>query len=125
MSWEELYPICREQAYYAVLRYDSRRADKLQELISMSFLKYQRDLAAGKEIRPQEYKCFISQRIKELDFRSICPKGTGGTSSLDPLSYGNRRTTAPIAELIHATATTVKQVIRQLQELFVEYFVCA
>lgn len=35
MSFEELYPVVKEQAYYAVLRYEEpeRRKDKIQELI--------------------------------------------------------------------------------------------
>ena len=32
MSWEELYPIVCDQAYYAVLRYDPRRKDKIRSL---------------------------------------------------------------------------------------------
>jgi hypothetical protein len=181
MSWEELYPVVREQAYYAVLRYDPRRADKMQELICQSFEKYQRDIAAGKEIKKQNYKCFVSQRAKSVDERSFAKKGLGGTSTIDVLCFLRRRPDSPtpvvqfdewmtasvrnkqlvddalafnvdykdwveqltslqkrvlsclvegyrasqIAELIHTTAGTVKQVIRQLQELFVEYFVCA
>lgn len=183
MTWNELEPICRDQAYYAVLRYDPRRADKLQELVCQCFEKYQRDFAAGRPIRKQDYKCFVTQRAKQVDTRSVCKKGMGGTSTIDVLSFYRRRPDSPtpvvqfdewmacrspirskqtvednlafgidyndwfekldtlqkrvlsclvegyrasqIAELIHATAGTVKQVIRQLQELFVEYFVCA
>ena len=33
MTWNELYPVVKEQADYAVLRYDERRQDKLQELV--------------------------------------------------------------------------------------------
>ena len=91
MSWEELYPIVREQAYYAVLRYDPRRKDKIQELICQSYEKFIRDKAEGKEIKKQGYKCFVTQRAKEVDKRSICKKGYGGTSTLDALSFYRRR----------------------------------
>jgi hypothetical protein len=91
MSWEELYPIVQEQAYYAVLRYDPRRKDKIQELICQSFEKYQKDIAAGKEIKKQNYKYFVTQRAKEVDYRSVCKKGFGGTSTLDALSFYRRR----------------------------------
>lgn len=91
MSWEELYPIVQEQAKYAVLRYDPRRKDKIQELICQSFEKYQKDIAADKEIEKQNYKCFVTQRAKEVDKRSICKKGYGGTSTLDALSFYRRR----------------------------------
>ena len=91
MSWEELYPIVKQQAYYAVLRYDPRRKDKIQELICQSYEKFIRDKAEGKEIKKQSYKCFVSQRAKEVDKRSICKKGLGGTSTLDALSFYRRR----------------------------------
>ncbi len=91
MSWEELYPVVREQAYYAVLRYDPRRKDKIQELICQSYEKFTRDKAAGKEIKRQHYKCFVTQRAKEVDCRSICKKGFGGTSTTDVLSFYRRR----------------------------------
>lgn len=91
MSWDELYPIVAEQAYYAVMRYDSRRKDKIQELLSQSYEKYQNDLNKGKEIKKQEYKCFVTQRAKEVDQRSICKKGYGGTSTIDALSFYRRR----------------------------------
>ena len=91
MSWEELYPIVTEQAYYAVMRYDSRRKDKIQELLSQSYEKYQNDLNKGKEIKKQEYKCFVTQKAKEVDERSICKKGYGGTSTIDVLSFYRKR----------------------------------
>ena len=91
MSWEELYPIVQEQAYYAVLRYDPRRKDKIQELVCQSYEKYIRDKAADKEIKKQNYKYFITQRAKEVDTRSICKKGYGGTSIIDALSFYRRR----------------------------------
>ena len=50
-----------------------------------------RDIAADKEIKKQEYKCFITQRAKQVDQRSICKKGYGGTSTLDALSFYRRR----------------------------------
>jgi len=91
LSWEELYPVVREQAYYAVLRYDPRRKDKIQELVCQSYEKFTRDKAAGKEVKKQDYKCFVTQRAKEVDCRSICKKGYGGTSTTDVLSFYRRR----------------------------------
>jgi len=91
LSWEELYPIVADQAYWAVMRYDSRRKDKVQELVCQSYEKFVRDTAADKEIKKQEYKCFITQRAKEVDKRSICKDGYGGTSTLDALSFYRRR----------------------------------
>ena len=91
MSWEELYPIVADQAYWAVMRYDPRRKDKVQELVCQSHEKFIRDTTADKEIKKQEYKCFITQRAKEVDQRSICKKGYGGTSILDVLSFYRRR----------------------------------
>lgn len=93
MSWEELFPVVKTQAYYAVLRYEEpeRRKDKIQELVCQSYEKYQNDLNRGKEIKKQDYKCFITQRAKEVDQRSFCKKGYGGTSTIDPLSFYRRR----------------------------------
>jgi hypothetical protein len=93
MTWQELYPIVKEQAYFAILRYEepNRRKDKIQELICQSYEKYQRDIAAGKEIKKQDYKCFVTQRAKEIDKRSICKRGYGGTSTRDVLSFYRRR----------------------------------
>ncbi len=178
MSWEELYPVVREQAYYAVLRYDPRRKDKIQELVCQSYEKFIRDNAADKEIKKQDYKCFVTQRAKEVDKRSICKKGYGGTSTLDALSFYRRRpdvdteiveyddwvTSKPrgkeavenqltfsidfkdwqrtltseektilshlmqgykaskIAEILQLTYHTVRQIIKQLKERFLDYF---
>lgn len=93
MSFEELYPVVKEQAYYAVLRYEEpeRRKDKIQELVCQSYEKFTRDVAAGKQITKQNYKCFVTQRAKEVDKRSICTKGYGGTSIMDALSFYRRR----------------------------------
>jgi len=178
LSWEELYPIVAEQAYYAVMRYDPRRRDKIQELVSQSYEKYQNDLNRGKEIKKQEYKCFITQRAKQVDIRSICKKGYGGTSTIDVLSFYRRRpdvnteiveydewmTSKPwnkesveeqfsfnvdfkdwqqtlttqektilshliqgykakqIAEILQLAYQTIRQIINQLKEKFLEYF---
>jgi hypothetical protein len=81
----------KEQAYYAVLRYDPRRKDKIQELVCQSYEKFIRDKAADKEIEKQDYKCFVTQRAKEVDTRSVCKKGYGGTSTIDGLSFYRRR----------------------------------
>lgn len=93
MSWEELYPVVKTQAYFAVLRYEEkeRRKDKIQELVCQSYEKYKNDSLKGKEIKVQEYKCFITQRAKEVDKRSICKDGYGGTSTIDVLSFWRRR----------------------------------
>jgi len=93
MSWEELYPVVKTQAYFAVLRYEEpeRRKDKIQELVCQSYEKYKNDSLKGKEIKKQEYKCFITQRAKEVDKRSICKDGYGGTSTIDVLSFWRRR----------------------------------
>jgi hypothetical protein len=98
MSFEELYPIVKEQAYYAVLRYEEpeRRKDKIQELVCQSYEKFTRDVARGKEIKKQDYKCFVTQRAKEVDKRSICKQGYGGNSISDVLSFYRRRTDAEI-----------------------------
>ncbi|MCW8802909.1 MAG: LuxR C-terminal-related transcriptional regulator [Ignavibacteriaceae bacterium] len=178
MSWEELYPVVREQAYYAVLRYDPRRKDKIQELVCQSYEKFTRDEAAGKEVKKQDYKCFVTQRAKEVDQRSFCKKGYGGTSTIDVLSFYRRRpdietevvefdewmtskswrkdaieeqmsfnvdfknwqktlTTQEhtilthliqgyrakdIAEILHLTYQTIRQIIKHLKEMFLEYF---
>ena len=91
MSWEELYPVVKEQAYFAVLRYDNRRKDKIQELIAQSYEKYLRDSLKQKEITKQDYKCFVTQRAKQVDVRSVCKKGLGGTSIIDALSFYRQR----------------------------------
>lgn len=97
MTWEELYPIIKTQAKFAVLRYEEpeRRKDKIQELICQSFEKYQRDLYAGREIKMQDYKCFVTQRAKEVDTRSFVKGGGGGTSTMDPLGFFRRRPDSP------------------------------
>jgi hypothetical protein len=91
MDWGELYPIVASQAYYSVLRYDPRRRDKVQELVCQSYEKYQNDVSKGKEIKKQEYKCFVNQRAKEVDKRSFVKKGFGGTSTTDALSFYRHR----------------------------------
>ncbi len=47
-----------------------------------SYEKYLHDVAAGKEIKKQNYKCFVTQRAKEVDTRSFCKKGYGGNPAL-------------------------------------------
>ena len=91
MSFEELLPVVQTQAHYAVLRYDSRRQDKIQELLAQSFEKFQRDKAAAKEITAQKYKHFVTKRSRELDFRSVVKKGYGGDSKIDALGFYQRR----------------------------------
>lgn len=99
MNWTELYPIVKEQAYYAVMRYDPRRADKLQELICQAYQLFKSNVDKGKPINKNHFKQFITKRSREVDFRSIYPKGTGWTTALDPLSFVNRRSTSPITLL--------------------------
>jgi len=91
MSWEELYPTVSDQAYWSVMRYDPRRKDKIQELVCQSYEKYQNDVHNGREIKKQTFKCFVTQRAKEVDKRSICKDGYGGTSTIDVLSFWRRR----------------------------------
>jgi hypothetical protein len=178
MSWDELYPIVKEQAYYAVLRYDPRRKDKIQELVCQSYEKFIRDNAADKIIKKQDYKSFVTKRSKEVDFRSFCKKGYGGTSTIDVLSFYRRRPdvdtevvefdewmnskpkgkeaveeqlsfnvdfknwqqtltkeeksilahlmqgykASKIAEILQLSYHTVKQIIKQLKEAFLDYF---
>ncbi len=112
MNWEELYPIVKEQAYWAVLRYEEpqRRKDKIQELICQSYEKYLRDNAAGKEIKKQSYKYFVTSRAKSVDTRSFCKKGYGGTSTIDVLGYYRRRpdSPTPVIELDEWMTANVK-----------------
>jgi len=100
MSFEELYPVIKEQAYYAVLRYEEpeRRKDKIQELVCQSYEKFTRDVARGKEIKKQDYKCFVTQRAKEVDQRSFCKDVLGGNSIRDVMSFYRRRTDAAIVQ---------------------------
>jgi hypothetical protein len=93
MSWEELYPVVKTQAYFAVLRYEEpeRRKDKIQELVCQAYEKYQNDFLKGKEIKKQDYKYFVTSRAKQVDVRSICKQGYGGTSTTDALSFYRRR----------------------------------
>lgn len=182
MTWEELYPIVKEQSYYAVLRYEEpeRRKDKIQELVCQAYELYKSYIERGKPIKKQDFKCFVTQRAKQVDTRSVCKKGMGGTSTIDVLSFYRRRPdsttqvwkfddwmtfnprtknvddvlafnidfqdwiaqlnslqkqilnyliqgykTSKIAEMIRSTSGKVKQIINQLQELFVGYFVYA
>jgi transposase len=93
LSWDELYPVIKTQAYFAVLRYEEpeRRRDKIQELVCQSYEKFQNDVLKGKEITKQGFKYFVTSRAKQVDQRSICKKGYGGTSTLDALSFYRRR----------------------------------
>jgi len=88
-----LYPVIKTKTYYAILRYEepNRRKDKIQGLVCQSYEKYQNDISKGKKIIKQEYKCFITQRVKQVDVRSICKKGYEGTSKIDALSFYRRR----------------------------------
>ena len=94
MCWEELYPVIKTQAYFAVLRYEEpeRRKDKIQELVCQSYEKYKNDSLKGKEIKKQDYKYFITSRAKQVDVESICKKGYGGTSTLDALIILQKKT---------------------------------
>ncbi len=127
MSWEELYPIVKDQAYFAILRYEEpeRRRDKIQELICQSYEKFQRDTSSGKEVKKQDYKCFITQRAKEVDTRSFCKKGYGGSSTIDALSFYRRRpdSPTPVVEFddwMNITAKT-KQSIEANLDFAVDY----
>ena len=91
MSFEEMYPALRTQAYFAVMRYDPLRKDKMQELISMAYVKYKKDIESCREPNLNIYKAFISKRSREIDFRSVCLKGKGGNSTSDAFSPYRRR----------------------------------
>ena len=93
MTWNELYPAVTEQAKFGVLRYEElvQRKDKMQGLVCQAFEKYQRDVASGHNVKKQSYKCFVTQRAKEVDKRSFCKNGYGGTSQKDVLGYFLRR----------------------------------
>jgi len=39
----------------------------------------------------QKFKRFVTQRAKQVDLRSVCKKGYGGTSVIDVLSFYRRR----------------------------------
>ncbi len=97
MTWNELYPVVTEQAKYAVLRYNERRQDKVQELVCQAFEKYQNDLVSGRDIKKNDFKSFVTQRAKEVDMPSICKNGYGGTSQLDPLGFFLRRQDSKIS----------------------------
>ena len=115
MLWSQLFPIVNEQAYWSILRYDPRREEKIQELVAMSFEKYQRDVAAGKEIKKQDYKCFVTQRAKQVDTRSVCKKGLGGTSTIDVLSFYRRRPGSPTPVFQYDEIITAKASIKSKQ----------
>jgi hypothetical protein len=118
MTWEQLYPVVKDQAIHAVLRYEEpeRRKDKIQELICQSYDKFQRDVAAGKEIKKQDFKCFVSQRFKGLDVRSFVKGGGGGTSTLDVLGFYRRRPTSPTPVVQYDDFLTFNTRSKQLVE---------
>ena len=91
MSFEEMYPVLRTQALYATMRYDPRKKDKMAELLAMAYVQYKKDIESCKEPNLNIYKAFISKRSREIDFRSVCPRGYGGNSTLDALSPYRRR----------------------------------
>ena len=102
MTWESLYPIVKEQAYYAVMRYEEpeRRKDKIQELVCQSYELYKSYIERDKPIKKQDFKCFVTQRAKQVDIRSFVKKGGGGCSTLDALGYFRRRpdSSTPVIE---------------------------
>jgi hypothetical protein len=109
MTWEQLYPIVKEQAYYAVLRYEEpeRRKDKCQELLCQSYALYKSYIERNKPIKKQDFKCFITQRSKQLDIRSFVKKGGGGTSTIDALGYYRRRADSPTPVIEFADWMTI------------------
>ena len=66
MSWDELYPVVKTQAYFAVLGMKNRKEEKIKfRNLFVSLMKNFRMMSIkGKEIKKQEYKCFITQRAK-------------------------------------------------------------
>ena len=97
MNWEELYPILKIQAEFAVMRYEEkeRRKDKIQELLCQSYEMYQRHITKDKPIDKNQFKQFITKRSREVDKRSICKAKYGGTSTIDILCYMRRRSDSP------------------------------
>ncbi|MCE1189840.1 MAG: hypothetical protein LWX56_11960 [Ignavibacteria bacterium] len=97
MTWEELYPILKVQAEYAILRYEEpmRRKDKIQELLCQAYELYKSYIERGKAIRKQDFKAFNTQRAKQVDMRSVCKKGMRGTSNIDVLGFYRRRPDSP------------------------------
>ena len=130
MTWEnELYPIVKEQAYYAVLRYEEpeRRKDKIQELVCQAYELYKSYIERGKPIRKQDFKAFITQRAKQVDLRSVCKKGYGGTSTIDVLSFYRRRPDSPTPVLAFddwmtcSNSTRSKQLVDDTLAFHVDY----
>lgn len=76
---------------FFVMKEPERRKDKVQELVCQAYEKYQNDLSANRDIKKQDFKCFVTQRAKQLDIRSAVKCGYGGTSQKDVLGYFNRR----------------------------------
>ena len=92
MTFEKMYAILRTQAYYAVCSaMTPARKDKMQELVCQAYEKYKNDIETGREPNINIYKAFITQRAKEVDFRSVCKSGYGGTSRCDVMSPYRRR----------------------------------
>lgn len=91
MSFEEMYPTLRTQAFYATKRYDPKKKDKMAELLAMTFVLYKNDIESCREPNLNNYKSFITKRAREVDLRSVCLKGYGGNSTLDALSPYRRR----------------------------------
>jgi hypothetical protein len=76
LSWEELYPVVADQAYWAVKRYDPRQKDKVQELVCQSYEKYIRDTAADpKKLRSRNINASSpnvqKKLIKDLSARRL------------------------------------------------------
>jgi len=67
MSWEELFPIVSEQSCSTAIRYDTRRKDKIQELICQSYKNFQNDVAHGKLTNKQDYKYFVTRLAKQVN----------------------------------------------------------
>ena len=93
MSWEELYPVVKTQAYYAVLRYEEpeRRKDKIQELVCQSYEKYKMILSKEKKLRNRITNISLLLVLSRWTYRVFVKKVLGGTSSLNALSFYRRR----------------------------------
>jgi hypothetical protein len=118
MTWEQLYPIVKEQAHYAVLRYEEpeRRKDKCQELVCQSYDLYKSYIERGKPIKKQDFKCFVTQRCKQLDIRGFVKKKGGGVSTLDALGYYRRRPDSPTPVIEFADWMTITAKSKQKVE---------
>ncbi len=120
MEWSELYPIVKDQAQHAILRYEGpqRRKDKVQELVPARYCCWKRD----NETKPQ---MLCNQRAKSVDVRSVCKKGYGGISTIDVLSFYRSRpdSSTPVVEFADwmTVSTRTKQNVDDTYSFNIDY----